>query len=60
MSFSVERRSAYDEIYNDEIFDEDGRPKRTGKKRLCVNGRQRSSVCHECEHFSVQTLSLSK
>lgn len=39
MSFSVERRSAYDEIYNDEIFDEDGRPKRTGKKRLCVNGR---------------------
>ncbi|KAK1401754.1 Amino acid permease 6 [Heracleum sosnowskyi] len=30
MSFSVERGSAYNEIYNDEIFDEDGRPKRTG------------------------------
>ena len=26
-----ERGSAYDEIYNEEIFDEDGRPKRTGK-----------------------------
>ncbi|KAL1802246.1 hypothetical protein ACET3Z_030893 [Daucus carota] len=25
-----ERGSAYDEIYNEEIFDEDGRPKRTG------------------------------
>lgn len=26
-----EEGAAYDEIYNDEIFDEDGRPKRTGK-----------------------------
>lgn len=29
--------SAYDEIYNDEIFDEDGRPKRTGKIYTCTN-----------------------